>query len=70
MLDDSGPAGKILKEFGITRARFMTALQEVRGNQRVTTQNPEATYEALEKYGRDLTQMRGPGQARPGHRPG
>ena len=54
---DSGPAGKLLKEFGLTRARIETALKEIRGAQRVTTQNPEATYEALEKYGRDLTQL-------------
>src|SRR5450755_438654 len=46
----------LFKEFGLTRERLMRALQDVRGSQRVTTQNPEATYEALEKYGRDLTQ--------------
>ncbi len=39
--DDSGPAGKILREFGVTRERLMRALQEVRGSQRVTSQNPE-----------------------------
>jgi ATP-dependent Clp protease ATP-binding subunit ClpB len=50
-------AGRLFKEFGATRDRLMQALQEVRGNQRVTTPNPEATYEALEKYGRDLTKM-------------
>src|SRR5579864_9013038 len=55
--DDSGAAGKLLREFGVTRERLMRALQEVRGSQRVTNQNPEATYEALEKYGRDLTQL-------------
>src|SRR5207244_2471806 len=49
MLDDSGPAGKILKEFGVTRARVTSALQQVRGHQRVTTPNPEATYESLER---------------------
>ena len=54
---DAGPSGKLLKEFGLTRARIETALKEIRGSQRVTTQNPEATYEALEKYGRDLTQL-------------
>ncbi len=54
---DNGPAGKLLKEFGLTRARIESALKEIRGAQRVTTQNPEATYEALEKYGRDLTQL-------------
>ena len=55
--DDSGPTGRIFREFGVTRERLMRALQEVRGSQRVTSQNPEATYEALEKYGRDLTQL-------------
>jgi ATP-dependent Clp protease ATP-binding subunit ClpB len=55
--DDTGAAGKLLREFGVTRERLMRALQEVRGSQRVTSQNPEATYEALEKYGRDLTQL-------------
>src|SRR5689334_4273668 len=46
---------KVFKDLGITRDRLMRVLQEVRGSQRVTTQNPEATYEAVEKYGRDLT---------------
>ncbi|HYL75712.1 MAG TPA: ATP-dependent chaperone ClpB [Bryobacteraceae bacterium] len=63
--DDSGAAGKLFKEFGITRERLMRALQEVRGSQRVTTQNPEATYEALEKYGRDLTQLAAQGKLDP-----
>src|SRR5581483_8778816 len=55
MTDDGGPAGRILKDFGVTRQRLMSALQQVRGRQRVTTQNPEETYQSLEKYGRDLT---------------
>jgi ATP-dependent Clp protease ATP-binding subunit ClpB len=55
--EDSGAAGRLLKEFGVNRDRLVKALQEVRGNQRVTNANPEATYEALEKYGRDLTQL-------------
>ncbi len=55
--DDKGTAGRLLREFGLTRDRLMKALVEVRGNQRVTTQNPETTYEALEKYGRDLTEL-------------
>lgn len=46
----------LFKEFGLTRDRFLKALQEVRGNQRVTTDNPEGTYESLEKYGYDLVQ--------------
>ena len=57
MTDDSGATGRILKESGATRERLMKALQEVRGHQRVTTANPEATYEALERYGRDLTKL-------------
>ena len=64
-LDDQGTAGKILKEQGLTRERLMKALQEVRGSQRVTTQNPEATYEALERYGRDLTKLAAQGKLDP-----
>jgi ATP-dependent Clp protease ATP-binding subunit ClpB len=63
--DDTGATGKLFREFGITRERLMRALQEVRGSQRVTTQNPEATYEALEKYGRDLTQLASQGKLDP-----
>src|SRR5690242_10959266 len=62
---DSGASGKILKDFGVTRDRLMKALSEVRGNQRVTTQNPETTYEALEKYGRDLTDLAAKGKVDP-----
>jgi ATP-dependent Clp protease ATP-binding subunit ClpB len=65
LVADTGTAGRLLKEFGVSRDRLMTALQEVRGTQRVTTQNPEATYEALEKYGRDLTKMAGLGKLDP-----
>ncbi|HTW63675.1 MAG TPA: ATP-dependent chaperone ClpB [Bryobacteraceae bacterium] len=63
--DDAGATGKLFREFGITRERLMRALQEVRGSQRVTTQNPEATYEALDKYGRDLTQFASQGKLDP-----
>src|ERR1700679_3790065 len=63
--EDSGVTGKLFREFGITRERLMRALQEVRGSQRVTTQNPEATYEALEKYGRDLTLLTSQGKLDP-----
>jgi ATP-dependent Clp protease ATP-binding subunit ClpB len=56
-LHDNGAAGKLLKEFGLTEDRLLQALREVRGSQRVTSQNPEATYEALERYGRDLTKL-------------
>ncbi len=65
LIADTGTAGRLLKEFGVSYDRLMTALQEVRGSQRVTSQNPEATYEALEKYGRDLTKMAGLGKLDP-----
>ncbi|HEY2801130.1 MAG TPA: ATP-dependent chaperone ClpB [Chthoniobacterales bacterium] len=51
------PAAKVLQSFGVTRDKLMQALQQVRGSQRVTDQNPEGKYQTLEKYGRDLTQM-------------
>src|ERR1043166_1591061 len=51
------PAAKILKDFGVTRDKLMQALQQVRGSQRVTDQNPEGKYQTLEKYGRDLTAL-------------
>jgi ATP-dependent Clp protease ATP-binding subunit ClpB len=51
------PAAKILKDLGVTRDRLMQALQQVRGSQRVTDQNPEGKYQTLEKYGRDLTEL-------------
>ena len=51
------PSGRILKLAGITHERFLKTLTEVRGSQRVQSANPEATYEALEKYGRDLVKM-------------
>ncbi|MCI9218969.1 MAG: ATP-dependent chaperone ClpB [Lachnospiraceae bacterium] len=47
---------QILKEYGITRERFLQALSTVRGNQRVTSDNPEATYDTLEKYGQELVE--------------
>jgi len=49
--------GKIFKTLNVRRDELLKALTEVRGNQRVTSANPEATYEALEKYGRDLTRL-------------
>jgi ATP-dependent Clp protease ATP-binding subunit ClpB len=56
---------KYFKDLGITRERLMRTLQEVRGSQRVTSQNPEETYEALEKYGRDLTKLAASGKLDP-----
>ena len=51
------PSGKLLKQAGIDREKFLKTLTDVRGNQRVTSANPEDSYEALEKYGRDLVKM-------------
>jgi ATP-dependent Clp protease ATP-binding subunit ClpB len=65
MTDDTGVTGRIFRELGITRERLMRTLQEVRGSQRVTSQNPEATYEALERYGRDLTKLAEQGKLDP-----
>jgi len=48
------PTGRLMADFGIDRDRFLDALREVRGNQRVTSATPEGAYEALEKYGVDL----------------
>ena len=57
MLRNPSPSMKqIFKEYGITRERFLQALSTVRGNQRVTTDNPEATYDTLNKYGQDLVE--------------
>jgi ATP-dependent Clp protease ATP-binding subunit ClpB len=56
LLDEgtSTAAGRVLAAHGLTRERFLSELTSVRGHQRVTSANPEVTYEALEKYGRDL----------------
>ena len=51
---DKTPAGRILKQFNITRDNFLSILTQIRGNQSVTSANPEVAYEALEKYGIDL----------------
>src|SRR5213596_2643586 len=51
------PVTKLLKDSGVTRDKLMQGLQQVRGSQRVTDQNPEGKYQALEKYGRDLTEL-------------
>ena len=57
MLQYPNPEMKqICKEYGITRERFLQALSTVRGNQRVTSDNPEATYDTLAKYGQDLVE--------------
>ncbi|MBO4631123.1 MAG: AAA family ATPase, partial [Lentisphaeria bacterium] len=55
LLENGGPCARLLEECGCTKDKTLMALKEVRGNQRVTNEDPEASFEALEKYGRDLT---------------
>jgi ATP-dependent Clp protease ATP-binding subunit ClpB len=62
---EPGVASRILREAGLTNDKLMDALKKVRGSQRVTSANPEATYQALEKYGRDLTQLASAGKVDP-----
>jgi len=59
------PAGKLLSRLGVTREKALSALTSIRGNQRVTDQNPEVKYQALEKYGRDLTVLARQGKLDP-----
>jgi ATP-dependent Clp protease ATP-binding subunit ClpB len=61
----SGVAGRLLADMGLTRDRLMKALLHIRGTQRVTTPTPEATYQALERYGRDLTHLASQGKLDP-----
>ncbi|MEI8121527.1 MAG: ATP-dependent chaperone ClpB [bacterium] len=61
----SSAAGKALAQFGVDRARFLKELMSVRGNQRVTSANPEGAYEALQKYGTDLVELAKQGKLDP-----
>jgi ATP-dependent Clp protease ATP-binding subunit ClpB len=54
---DNGAAGRVLKGYGVTKDRIYQVLATIRGSQRVTDPNPEGKYQALEKYGRDLTEI-------------
>jgi len=60
-----GATARILRGAGITRDAVLKALTQIRGNQRVTSQNPETTYQALQKYGRDLTDLARKGKLDP-----
>ena len=60
-----GDAARFLSAHGVTEDAVLRALTAIRGNQRVTSQNPEATYQALEKYGRDLTELARDGKLDP-----
>src|SRR5580698_4891038 len=55
MAQSSGEVGRLLRDEGVTKDKLLQALRQVRGNQRVTTKDPEGTYKSLERYGRDLT---------------
>src|SRR6202161_1425660 len=65
MLDESGATARILRETGLTHDKLMSVLKKVRGGQRVTSANPEATYQSLEKYGRDLNKLAAAGKVDP-----
>ena len=65
LLDSNQPAARLLKDANLTRDRLMQALVEVRGNQRVTDENPEGKYQTLERYGRDLTELARKGKIDP-----
>lgn len=66
LMEERGSANaKLFKKYNITKNGFLKALENVRGNQKVTSQNPEDNYEALEKYGRDLVQMAKEGKLDP-----
>ena len=63
--EDKGKAGQLLRDNGISKNSVLTALKEVRGTQKVTSQNPEDTYQSLKKYGRDLNEMARAGKLDP-----
>ncbi len=62
---DEGKAGQILRDNGISHSEILAALKDVRGTQRVTTQNPEETYQALEKFGKNLNDLAKAGKLDP-----
>src|SRR5581483_3740416 len=65
--DETGrsPSAQLLKQLGITRDKILQLLTSVRGSQRVTNENPEGTYQALQRYGRDLTELAKKGKLDP-----
>ena len=63
--EDQGEAGRILRGEGLSKDNILKVLQAIRGSQRVTDQNPEAKYQALERYGRDLTNLARKGKLDP-----
>jgi ATP-dependent Clp protease ATP-binding subunit ClpB len=65
LAQDKGAVGEALKASGVSRDRVLSVLKDVRGSQRVTSQDPESTYRALEKFGRDLTEAARAGKLDP-----
>ena len=66
LVDENGtPSAKLFRQYGIDREKILQALTKVRGSQRVTSQNPEESYEALSKYGRDLVELARQGKLDP-----
>ena len=65
VLDSGTPAAAMLKNAGVNRQKLMQGLQSIRGNQRVSDQDPEGKYQTLEKYGRDLTELARQGKIDP-----
>src|SRR3989339_703638 len=57
LAEEKGSVGKMFSDNGISKNILLSALKDIRGNQRVTNQNPEETYQALQKYGRDLNEL-------------
>ncbi len=64
-LGNDHPIGRLLKQAGMTRERLLSALQQVRGGQKVSSQNPEETYEVLERFGSDLVELARSGKMDP-----
>jgi len=65
LADDNNETGQLLNEQGITKDNILNALKDIRGSQRVTSQDPEETYQSLKKYGRDLNQAAKQGKLDP-----
>ncbi len=65
LIERSGFTANLLRRYGVTRDTFLEAVAKVRGSQRVTSQNPEAGYQALEKYGRNLVELARKGKLDP-----
>jgi ATP-dependent Clp protease ATP-binding subunit ClpB len=63
--ENEGKAGQLLRDNGISKKEILSALKDVRGSQRVTSQNPEDTYQALQKYGKDLNELARAGKLDP-----